>query len=151
TFSHLDAMTVLSRKIAGEGIYPAVDSLESTSQLLEPDIVGEEHYRVALKVEQILQKYRDLQDIIVILGVGELSDEDKLVVSRARRIQRFLSQPFFVATKFSGVDGVYVKLEDTVKGFGAIVDGEADGYPEEAFYNVGTIDDVVRKAKSIRV
>ncbi|MCD8002609.1 MAG: F0F1 ATP synthase subunit beta [Clostridia bacterium] len=151
TFAHLDAMTVLSRKIAGEGIYPAVDSLESTSQLLEPDIVGDEHYRVAQRVEEILQKYRELQDIIVILGVGELSDEDKLVVHRARRIQRFLSQPFFVATKFSGIDGVYVKLEDTVKGFAAIVDGEADGYPEEAFYNVGTIDDVVKKAKSIKV
>lgn len=149
TFSHLDATTVLSRKISEQGIYPAVDPLESTSRILEPTIVGEEHYSIARRVQQYLQKYSELQDIIAILGIEELSDEDKIVVARARRLQRFLSQPTHVAEKFTGIAGVYVPLKETLRGFKAIADGEADGYPEQAFYNVGTIDDVVKKAKSM--
>lgn len=149
TFSHLDATTVLSRKISEQGIYPAVDPLESTSRILEADIVGEEHYMIARTVQEILQKYNDLQDIIAILGVDELSDEDKLVVSRARKIQRFLAQPMHVAEKFTGIKGVYVPLKETLRGFKAIIDGEMDNYPELAFYNVGTIDDVKEKAKKI--
>ena len=149
TFSHLDATTVLSRKIAEQGIYPAVDPLESTSRILEPNIVGKEHYRIARRVEEILQKYSELQDIIAILGMDELSDEDKLTVGRARRIQRFLAQPTFVAEKFTGIPGVYVPLEETLKGFGAIVDGKMDQYPEAAFYNVGTMEDVIAKAEKI--
>lgn len=147
TFAHLDATTVLSRKVAEEGIYPAVDPLQSTSRLLNPDVVGKEHYETAREVQKILQKYTELQDIIAILGIDELNDEDKLTVSRARRIKKFLSQPFFVAEKFTGAPGKYVKVEDTVKGFGAIVSGEADNYPESAFFNTGTIDDVAIASK----
>ena len=149
TFAHLDATTVLSRKIAEQGLYPAVDPLNSTSRILEADIVGEEHYEVARKVQEILQKYAELQDIIAILGMDELSEEDKATVYRARKIQRFLSQPTHVAEKFTGMPGVYVQLADTVKGFGAIVSGEMDAYPEQAFFNVGTIDDVIAKAKTL--
>ena len=149
TFAHLDATTVLSRKIAEMGLYPAVDPLSSTSRILEADIVGEQHYEVARKVQEILQKYAELQDIIAILGMDELSDEDKLTVYRARKIQRFLSQPTHVAEKFTGLPGVYVPLADTVKGFGAIVSGEMDEYPEQAFFNVGTLDDVIAKAKTL--
>ncbi len=149
TFAHLDATTVLSRKIAEMGLYPAVDPLNSTSRILEADIVGEQHYEVARKVQEILQKYAELQDIIAILGMDELSDEDKLTVYRARKIQRFLSQPTHVAEKFTGLPGVYVQLADTIKGFGAIVSGEMDSYPEQAFFNVGTIDDVIAKAKTL--
>ncbi len=149
TFTHLDATTVLSRKIAEQGIYPAVDPLESTSRILEPDIVGKEHYEVARKVQEILQKYNELQDIIAILGMDELSDEDKHIVNRARKVQRFLSQPMSVAAKFTGIEGVYVPLKETVRGFKMIVDGEMDEYPEAAFFNVGTIDDVVAKAKAM--
>ena len=149
TFAHLDATTVLSRKIAEMGLYPAVDPLNSTSRILEADIVGDAHYDVARKVQEILQKYAELQDIIAILGMDELSDEDKLTVYRARKIQRFLSQPTHVAEKFTGLPGVYVQLSDTIKGFGAIVNGEMDEYPEQAFFNVGTIDDVVAKAKTL--
>jgi len=149
TFAHLDATTVLSRKIAEQGLYPAVDPLNSTSRILEADIVGEQHYEVARKVQEILQKYAELQDIIAILGMDELSDEDKLTVYRARKIQRFLSQPTHVAEKFTGLPGVYVPLADTVKGFGAIVSGEMDEYPEQAFFNVGTLDDVSAKAKTL--
>lgn len=150
TFSHLDATTVLSRKVAEQGIYPAVDPLESTSRILEASILGEEHYRIARSVQEILQKYSELQDIIAILGMDELSDEDKLVVGRARKIQRFLSQPMHVAEKFTGIPGVYVPLGETLKGFGAIIDGEMDEYPEAAFYNVGTLDDVIAKAEKMR-
>ena len=149
TFTHLDATTVLSRKIVEQGIYPAVDPLESTSRILEPDIVGAEHYRVARKVQEILQKYRELQDIIAILGMDELSEEDQKTVSRARKVQRFLSQPTHVAEKFTGLKGVYVPLEETIKGFAAIVDGEMDQYPEAAFFNVGPISDVPEKARKI--
>ena len=149
TFAHLDATTVLSRKIAEMGLYPAVDPLDSTSRILEADIVGEQHYEVARKVQEILQKYAELQDIIAILGMDELSDEDKSTVYRARKIQRFLSQPTHVAEKFTGLPGVYVQLADTIKGFGAIVSGEMDAYPEQAFFNVGTIDDVIAKAKTL--
>ena len=148
TFAHLDATTVLSRKIVEQGIYPAVDPLESSSRILEADVVGEEHYRVARKVQEILQKYKELQDIIAILGMEELSEDDKLTVFRARKIQRFLSQPFHVAETFTGVPGKYVPLAETIRGFKAIVDGEMDEYPEWAFFNVGTIDDVIEKAKS---
>ncbi len=147
TFTHLDATTVLSRKIAEQGIYPAVDPLNSSSRILEADIVGDLHYRVARSVQEILEKYNELQDIIAILGMDELSDEDKKTVSRARKITRFLSQPFFVGEKFTGLKGVYVPLKDTIEGFRAIVDGEMDEYPESAFYNVGTIEDVKNKAK----
>ena len=148
TFSHLDATTVLSRKIVEQGIYPAVDPLESTSRILEADVVGEEHYRVARKVQEILQKYKELQDIIAILGMEELSDEDKMTVNRARKVQRFLSQPFSVAEVFTGTPGKYVPLEETIRGFAAIIDGEMDEYPESAFFNVGTIEDVKEKAKA---
>ena len=148
TFSHLDATTVLSRKIVEQGIYPAVDPLESTSRILEADVVGEEHYRVARKVQEILQKYKELQDIIAILGMEELSDEDKMTVNRARKVQRFLSQPFSVAEVFTGTPGKYVPLEETIRGFAAIIDGEMDDYPESAFFNVGTIEDVKEKAKA---
>lgn len=146
TFAHLDATTVLSRKIVEQGIYPAVDPLESTSRILEEDIVGKEHYEVARKVQEILQKYKELQDIIAILGMEELSDEDKTLVYRARKIQKFLSQPFHVAENFTGVKGEYVPLKETIKGFKAIIDGDMDEYPENAFFNVGTIEDVKRKA-----
>ena len=149
TFAHLDATTVLSRKIVEQGIYPAVDPLESSSRILTPGIVGEEHYRVADEVLSILQKYKELQDIIAILGMEELSDQDRLTVVRARKIQRFLSQPFFVAENFTGIPGKYVRIEDTVKGFAAIISGEADDYPEAAFFNVGTIDEVAEKAKTL--
>ena len=150
TFSHLDATTVLSRKIAEQGLYPAVDPLESTSRILEPAIVGEEHYRIARTVQEYLQKYSELQDIIAILGMEELSDEDKLVVKRARMLQRFLSQPTFVAEKFTNIPGVYVPLQETLRGFAAIIDGEMDDYPEAAFFNVGTLDDVIAKAERIK-
>ncbi len=142
TFTHLDATTVLSRKVVEQGIYPAVDPLDSTSRILEPDVVGETHYNVARKVQEILQKYKELQDIIAILGMEELSDEDKLIVARARKIQRFLSQPFSVAEQFTGVPGKYVPLQETVRGFKAIIDGKMDDYPESAFFNIGTIDEV---------
>ena len=148
TFAHLDATTVLSRKIVEQGIYPAVDPLDSTSRILEPAVVGEEHYQVARKVQEILQKYKELQDIIAILGMEELSEEDKLTVARARKIQKFLSQPFSVAETFTGVPGKYVPLKETVRGFKAIIDGEMDEYPENAFFNVGTIEDVIAKAKA---
>ena len=148
TFAHLDATTVLSRKIVEQGIYPAVDPLESTSRILEPDVVGEEHYEVARKVQEILQKYKELQDIIAILGMEELSEEDKSTVFRARKIQKFLSQPFHVAENFTGIKGKYVPLKETIRGFKAIVDGEMDQYPENAFFNVGTIEDVIEKAKT---
>ena len=149
TFSHLDATTVLSRKIVEQGIYPAVDPLDSTSRILEPAVVGEEHYQVARKVQEILQKYKELQDIIAILGMEELSEEDKMTVARARKIQKFLSQPFSVAETFTGVPGKYVPLKETVRGFKAIIDGEMDEYPENAFFNVGTIDEVIEKAKTL--
>ncbi len=149
TFSHLDATTVLSRKIAEQGIYPAVDPLESTSRILEADIVGEEHYRVARTVQEILQKYKELQDIIAILGMDELAEEDKLIVYRARKIQRFLAQPTHVAEKFTGMPGIYVPLSETIRGFREIIDGNMDQYPESAFYNVGTIDDVIKKARTL--
>ena len=149
TFSHLDATTVLSRKIAEQGIYPAVDPLGSTSRILEPQIVGEEHYRTARTVQEILQKYAELQDIIAILGLDELGEADKLTVYRARKIQRFLAQPFHVAEKFSGLQGIYVPVEETVRGFKAIINGEMDEYPEAAFYNVGTIEDVKKKAETL--
>lgn len=138
----------MSRKIVEQGIYPAVDPLESSSRILEADVVGEEHYEVARKVQEILQKYKEPQDIIAILGMEELSDEDKMTVFRARKIQRFLSQPFHVAETFTGVPGKYVPLSETIRGFKAIVSGEMDEYPEWAFFNVGTIDDVIEKAKS---
>ncbi len=147
TFAHLDATTVLSRKISEQGIYPAVDPLESTSRILEADVVGAEHYTVARQVQAVLQRYEELQDIIAILGMEELDEDDKLTVSRARKIQRFLSQPFHVAENFTGVKGVYVPVADTVAGFKAIINGEMDEYPELAFFNVGTIDDVKKKAE----
>ncbi len=151
TFAHLDATTVLSRPIAELGIYPAVDPLDSTSRVLDPRIVGEEHYRVARDVQEVLQRYKSLQDIIAILGMDELSEEDKLTVARARKIQRFLSQPFFVAEVFTGTPGVFVSLEDTIKGFKGIVAGDYDHLPEAAFYMVGTIEQVVEKAKKLAV
>ncbi|MFR8066627.1 MAG: F0F1 ATP synthase subunit beta [Acutalibacter sp.] len=147
TFAHLDATTVLSRKIVEQGIYPAVDPLESTSRVLEPDVVGQRHYDVARKTQEVLQRYRELQDIIAILGMEELGDEDKLVVSRARKIQRFFSQPFFVAQAFTGKEGRYVAVEDTVKGFEAILGGELDQVSEVAFHNMGTIEEVWQKSK----
>src|SRR5204863_7905876 len=149
TFAHLDATTVLSRAIVEQGIYPAVDPLDSFSRALQPGIVSDDHYATATRVQEILQRYRDLQDIIAILGIEELSDEDKLVVSRARKIQRFLSQPNFVAEQFTGTPGEYVKLEDTIKGFTEILDGKHDELPEQAFYMVGAIEQAVEKAKSI--
>ncbi len=150
TFSHLDATTVLSRQIAELGIYPAVDPLDSTSRILDPRIVGEEHYYVAKSVQEILQKYKDLQDIIAILGMDELSDEDKIVVQRARKIQRFLSQPFFVAEEFTGRPGKYVPLEETIRGFKGIVEGQYDDIPEQAFYMVGTIDEALENAEKMK-
>ena len=150
TFAHLDATTVLSRKIVEQGIYPAVDPLESSSRILEADIVGEEHYEVARKVQEALQKYKELQDIIAILGMEELSDEDKTVVFRARKIQKFLSQPFHVAENFTGIKGVYVPVKETIRGFKAILDCEMDEYPENAFFNVGTIEDVKKKAEEMK-
>jgi len=150
TFAHLDATTVLSRQIAELGIYPAVDLLDSTSRILDPQIVGDEHYGCARQVQAILQKYKDLQDIIAILGMDELSEEDKLVVSRARKIQRFLSQPFFVAEQFTGMPGKFVGVKDTIKGFKAIANGEYDDVPEQAFYLVGTIEEALEKAEKIR-
>jgi F-type H+-transporting ATPase subunit beta len=149
TFTHLDATTVLSRQIAELGIYPAVDPLDSTSRILDPQIVGEEHYRVARAVQEVLQRYKDLQDIIAILGMDELSEEDKLIVARARKIQRFLSQPFHVAEAFTGRPGVYVKLQDTIRGFKEIVEGKHDDLPEQAFYMVGTIEDAIAQAKRL--
>ena len=149
TFSHLDASTVLSRQIASLGIYPAVDPLASTSRVLDPNIIGEEHYSTTKRVLEILQKYKELQDIIAILGMDELSEEDKETVNRARKIQRFLSQPFFVAEQFSGIPGKYVKVEDTIKGFQEIIDGKHDDLPEQAFYMVGTIEEAVEKAKTL--
>lgn len=149
TFAHLDATTELSRSISEKGIYPAVDPLTSTSTVLEPSVVGEEHYRVARKVQQTLQRYKELQDIIAILGMDELSEEDKLTVARARKVERFLSQPFHVAETFTGTPGVYVKLEDTVRSFGELVDGKHDDLPEQAFYMVGTVEDARRKAEKL--
>jgi len=149
TFSHLDASTVLSRQIASLGIYPAVDPLASNSRVLDPNIIGEEHYNITRKVLEVLQKYKELQDIIAILGMDELSEEDKETVNRARKIQRFLSQPFFVAEKFSGIAGRYVKLEDSIKGFKEIIEGKHDSLPEQAFYMVGTIEEVIEKAKGL--
>ncbi len=148
-FTHLDATTVLSRQIAELGIYPAVDPLDSTSRILDPNVLGNDHYDTAQAVKQILQRYKDLQDIIAILGMDELSDEDKLVVARARKVQRFLSQPFFVAEAFTGLEGKYVKLEDTIKGFKEIIAGKHDNLPENAFYLVGTIEEAVAKAKTL--
>ncbi len=150
TFAHLDATSVLSRQIAELGIYPAVDPLGSTSRILDPTVVGEEHYQVAREVQRILQRYKDLQDIIAILGIDELSDEDKLAVARARKIQRFLSQPFHVAEQFTGFKGRYVKVEDTVKGFKALCEGEFDDLPEQAFLYVGTIDEAIEKAEKMK-
>jgi F-type H+/Na+-transporting ATPase subunit beta len=149
SFAHLDATTVLSRQIAELGIYPAVDPLDSTSRILDPRVVGEEHYRVARQVQAILQRYKSLQDIIAILGMDELSEEDKLIVMRARKIQRFLSQPFHVAEVFTGFPGLFVDLADTVKGFAAVANGEYDHLPESAFYMVGTIEDAVKKAQKM--
>ncbi|MBR6374607.1 MAG: F0F1 ATP synthase subunit beta [Alloprevotella sp.] len=149
TFTHLDATTVLSRKITELGIYPAVDPLASTSRILDPNIIGQEHYDCAQRVKQILQKYNELQDIIAILGMDELSDEDKLTVNRARRVQRFLSQPFTVAEKFTGVPGVMVPIEEVIRGFNMILDGEVDFLPEQAFLNVGTIDDAIEKGRKL--
>ena len=149
TFAHLDATTVLSRSIASQGIYPAVDPLESTSRILSPDVLGEEHYAVAREVQRILQRYRELMDIIAIMGMDELSDEDKLLVQRARKIQRFLSQPFHVSEKFTGFSGVYVPLTETIRGFREIIEGKHDDLPESAFLFVGTIDEAVKKAERI--
>jgi F-type H+-transporting ATPase subunit beta len=148
-FAHLDATTVLSRQLAELGIYPAVDPLDSTSRILDPKIVGEEHYQVARNVQSILQRYKDLQDIIAILGMDELSEDDKLTVARARKIQRFLSQPFFVAEAFTGTPGKYVKIKETIKGFREITEGKYDDLPEQAFYMVGTIEEVVEKANRL--
>jgi F-type H+-transporting ATPase subunit beta len=148
-FAHLDATTVLNRKLTEIGIYPAVDPLDSTSRILDPKILGEEHYAVARSVQRILQRYKELQDIIAILGMDELSDEDKLIVARARKIQRFLSQPFFVAKQFTGMDGKFVPIEDTVRGFKEILDGKHDDLPEQAFYMVGGIDEAIAKAKKL--
>ncbi|MDD5627743.1 MAG: F0F1 ATP synthase subunit beta, partial [Elusimicrobia bacterium] len=149
TFSHLDATTVLSRQLTELGIYPAVDPLDSTSRILDPKIVGPEHYETARSVQKVLQRYRDLQDIIAILGIDELSDDDKLVVARARKIQKFLSQPFFVAQQFTGRPGKYVKLKDTIAGFRGLVAGKYDALPEQAFYMVGSIDEAVANAEAM--
>jgi F-type H+-transporting ATPase subunit beta len=150
TFAHLDATLVLSRQIAELGIYPAVDPLDSTSRLLDPNVIGQEHYDCARAVQATLQRYKELQDIIAILGMDELSEDDKQVVTRARKVQRFLSQPFFVAEAFTGSAGKYVSLKDTIKGFRGIVDGEYDSIPEQAFYMVGTIEEAVEKAKKLQ-
>ncbi len=150
TFTHLDATTVLSRKIAEQGLYPAVDPLASSSRILEASVVGQEHYKTARRVQELLQKYKELQDIIAILGMDELSEDDRLTVARARKIQRFLSQPMHVAEKFTGIPGAYVPLAETLRGFQAILNGDMDGCPEAAFYNVGTIDDAVRKAELLQ-
>jgi F-type H+-transporting ATPase subunit beta len=150
TFAHLDSTTVLSRAIVEKGIYPAVDPLDSTSRALQPGIVSQEHYRTATRVQEVLQRYRDLQDIIAILGIDELSDEDKLVVQRARKIERFLSQPFFVAEVFTGTPGELVSLEDTIQGFTEILDGKHDDLPEQAFYMVGAIDQAVERARTMQ-
>jgi F-type H+-transporting ATPase subunit beta len=149
TFAHLDATTVLSRKIAEMGIYPAVDPLDSTSRLLDPQVIGDEHYRVARGVQSTLQRYKDLQDIIAILGMDDLSEEDRQVVDRARKIQKFLSQPFHVAEIFTGMKGVYVELKDTIAGFDSILKGEVDHLPEQAFYLVGTLDEAKKKAEEM--
>ena len=149
TFAHLDAVTALSRQIVELGIYPAVDPLTSSSRILDPRIIGDDHYNTAQDVKRILQRYKDLQDIIAILGLDELSDEDKLIVARARKIQRFFSQPFFVAAQFTGLEGKYVKLEDTIRGFREIVDGKHDDLPEQAFYMVGTIEEAIEKATTV--
>jgi F-type H+-transporting ATPase subunit beta len=149
-FSHLDAKIVLSRQIAELGIYPAVDPLDSTSRILDPKIIGEEHYDIALGVQRILQRYKELRDIISILGIDELSDDDKLIVSRARKVQRFFSQPFFVAEAFTGIKGRYVRLSDTMKGFRMILEGKLDDLPEQAFFMVGTIDEAIEKARQIK-
>ncbi|HEY8215127.1 MAG TPA: F0F1 ATP synthase subunit beta, partial [Methylocystis sp.] len=149
SFAHLDATTVLSRAIAEKGIYPAVDPLDSTSRMLDPTVVGQEHYSVARRVQEILQRYKSLQDIIAILGMDELSEDDKLTVARARKIERFMSQPFFVAEVFTGAPGIFVQLEDTIKGFKAVAAGEYDHLPEAAFYMVGTIEDAVKKAQKL--
>jgi F-type H+-transporting ATPase subunit beta len=148
TFAHLDATTNLSRQIAELGIYPAVDPLQSTSRILDARIIGQEHYTVARNVKQILQRYKDLQDIIAILGIDELSEDDKLTVARARKIQKFLSQPFFVAQQFTGLEGKYVAIADTIRGFREITEGKHDAIPEQEFYMAGTIDEVIAKAKS---
>jgi F-type H+-transporting ATPase subunit beta len=150
TFAHLDATTNLSRQIAELGIYPAVDPLASTSRILSPDVLGEEHYRVARLVQQTLQRYKELQDIIAILGMDELSEEDKLVVGRARKVQRFLSQPFFVAEQFTGMPGKFVKIEDTIRGFREILEGKHDSLPEQAFLYVGTIEEALEKAEKLK-
>lgn len=149
-FAHLDATTVLNRSIAEKGIYPAVDPLNSTSRMLDPQIVGEEHYKIARGVQAVLQKYKDLQDIIAILGMDELSEEDKLVVERARKIEKYLSQPFFVAEVFTGSPGKYISLEDTIAGFKGILEGKYDDLPENAFYMVGSIDEVLAKAEKMK-
>jgi F-type H+-transporting ATPase subunit beta len=149
-FSHLDATTVLSRRISELGIYPAVDPLDSTSRILDPQVVGDEHYNVARGVQQILQKYKDLQDIIAILGMDELSEEDKITVARARKLERFLSQPFHVAEQFTGTKGTYVPLADTIRGFKEVLEGKYDDLPEQAFYMVGGIEDAIEKAKTLR-
>jgi F-type H+-transporting ATPase subunit beta len=149
TFAHLDAVTALSRQIVELGIYPAVDPLTSSSRILDPRIIGQEHYDTAQDVKRVLQRYKDLQDIIAILGLDELSDDDKLIVSRARKVQRFFSQPFFVAAQFTGLEGKYVKLEDTIRGFQEIVAGKHDDLPEQAFYMVGTIEEAVQKGTTI--
>jgi len=150
TFAHLDATTVLSRNLAAKGIYPAVDPLDSTSTMLQPEIVGDTHYETAQNVKKILQKYKELQDIIAILGIDELSEDDKLAVARARRIERFLSQPFFVAEIFTGSPGKYVSLADAIKGFNMILGGELDDLPEQSFYLVGDIDEAIAKAESLQ-
>ena len=149
TFSHLDATTVLSRQIAELGIYPAVDPLDSTSRILAAEVIGDEHYKIARTTQELLQKYKDLQDIIAILGMDELSEEDKLVVARARKVQRFLSQPFFVAAQFTGLEGKYVELKETLRGFKEILEGKHDEIPEQAFYLVGTIEEALAKAEKL--
>jgi F-type H+-transporting ATPase subunit beta len=149
TFAHLDATTVLSRAIVELGIYPAVDPLDSTSRIMDPHVIGEEHYQTATRVQEVLQRYKDLQDIIAILGMDELSDEDKLTVERARKIQKFLSQPFHVAEAFTGRAGKYVSIKDTIRGFKGIVEGQYDQYPEQAFYMVGGIEEVVAAAEKL--
>jgi len=149
TFAHLDATTVLSRKIAGLGIYPAVDPLDSSSRILTPEVVGQDHYDTAQRVIQILQRYTELQDIIAILGMDELSEDDKIIVHRARRVQRFLSQPFHVAEAFTNIPGAFVKIEDTIKGFKMILDGDVDKYPENAFLLVGTIEEAIAKGEKM--